>query len=325
LDSQVFTSNIPPFQLVCHTKLQLISKTQKIADDLFLIPLSPPLTGFSEFISAWLYRGKITFLVDVGPSTTATDLLRALQELNIDHLDYILLTHIHLDHAGAIGQITDAFPQTPIICHKAGISHLTEPSQLWGGTKKVLGSMALSYGPIQPVDANRLSDVNQFRAEGVTPIITPGHAPHHVSYQTDNYLFAGETGGIYVSLPQRKFYLRPATPPRFFLDIALQSVDALIASQPKTICYAHFGINDDASMMLEAHRGQLLLWKALIKDEIQSPSVKDRTAACLKRLLKEDPLMATFDQLRPDIQERERYFLKNSINGYLGYLSSDVR
>jgi len=295
---------------------------QKIAEDLLLIPLGLPLTGFSEFISAWLYRGKITFLVDVGPSTTAAHLLRVLQELDIDHLDYILLTHIHLDHAGAIGQITDAFPQTPIICHKTGIPHLIEPSQLWEGTKKVLGSIALSYGPIQPVDANRFSDVSQFRAAGVTPIITPGHAPHHVSYQTDNYLFAGETGGIFVALPQRKFYLRPATPPRLFLDIALQSVDALMASQPKTIAYSHFGINDNAPMMLEAHRGQLLLWEALIKDEIQRRAVKDRTAACLKRLLKEDPLMANFDQLAPDIQTREIYFLKNSINGYLGWLKS---
>lgn len=295
---------------------------QKIADDLFLIPLSPPLIGFSEFISAWLYRGKTTFLVDVGPSSTAMDLLRALQELNIDHLDFILLTHIHLDHAGAIGQIADAFPQTPIVCHHAGISHLTEPSQLWEGTKKVLGSMALSYGPIQPVDVGRLADVNHFRAEGVIPIITPGHALHHVSYQTDNYLFAGEAGGIYVSLPQRKFYLRPATPPRFFLDIALRSVDALIASQPKTICYSHFGIHKDAPMMLEAHRGQLLFWEALIRDEIQNRAANDRTSACLKRLLKEDPLMANFNQLTPDIQERETYFLKNSINGYLGWLES---
>lgn len=283
------------------------------------------MTGFSEFISAWLYRGKITFLVDVGPSSTATDLLRALHELDLDHLDYILLTHIHLDHAGAIGHIKNAFPQTPIICHHAGISHLAEPTRLWEGTQKVLGSMALSYGPIQPVDAERLVDVNHFRVEGVIPIMTPGHAPHHVSYQTDNYLFAGETGGIYVSLPNQKFYLRPGTPPRFFLDIALQSVDALIASQPKTICYSHFGIHEDAPMMLEAHRKQLLFWEALIKDEIQRCPPKDRVSACLKRLLEEDPLMANFDQLTPDIQKRERYFLKNSINGYLGWLGSEVR
>ena len=300
----------------------LTPKTQKIADDLFLIPLNLPGTGFSQFISAWLYRGEKTFLVDVGPSTTSTDLLSALQELNVDHLDYILLTHIHLDHAGAIGQIADAFPQTPIICHEAGIPHLIEPSKLWEGTKKVLGPMAFSYGPVQAVEANRLLDVNQFRAEGVTPIITPGHAPHHVSFQTDNYLFAGETGGIYISLPEKKFYMRPGTPPRFFLDVALQSVDALIRSEPKSICYSHFGMNEDGLMMLETHREQLLRWEALLKDEIQSGAAKDRPVACLKRLLNEDPLMTAFDQLAPDIQERETFFLRSSIKGYLGYLDS---
>ena len=298
------------------------TRVQKIADDLFLIPLSPPLAGFGEFISAWLYRGKKTFLVDVGPSSTATDLLGALQKLNIDQLDYILLTHIHLDHAGAIGQITDAFPQTQIVCHESGIPHLAEPSRLWEGTQKVLGSMALAYGPIQAVEASRLVDVNHFQAEDVNPIITPGHAPHHVSYQTEHYLFAGETGGIYVSLPQKKFYMRPATPPRFFLDIAMRSVDALIASQPKTICYSHFGIHEDAPMMLEAHREQLIRWEALISNEIQSCAAINRNAACMKRLLEEDPLMANFDQLTPDIQEREAYFLKNSIKGYLGWLDS---
>ena len=136
----------------------MTAKTQKIADDLFLIPLNLPGTGFTAFISAWLYRGEKTFLVDVGPSTTATNLLSALQELNVGHLDYILLTHIHLDHAGAIGQIADAFRQTPIICHEAGIPHLIEPSKLWEVTQKLLGPMALAYGPIQPVVGDRLSN-----------------------------------------------------------------------------------------------------------------------------------------------------------------------
>jgi glyoxylase-like metal-dependent hydrolase (beta-lactamase superfamily II) len=302
----------------------LTTKTQQLADDLFLIPLVPPLTGFNNFISAWLYRGKITGLIDVGPSSTAPDLLRALQELKIDQLDYILLTHIHLDHAGAIGEIAGVFSQTPIVCHPAAISHLVEPSRLWQGTKKVLGSMALEYGPIKPVAENRLLDATRFHDERITPILTPGHAAHHVSFQAEKYLFAGETGGVHISLPENRFYLRPATPPNFYLETALQSVDALIACRAKAICYGHFGIRKDAAKMLKIHRNQLLLWEEHIKDEMdhQENQTEDHVAACLERLLKEDPLMASFDQLPPDVQQREIYFLKNSINGYIGYLES---
>ena len=300
---------------------------EKIADDLFLIPLTPPITGFNNFISAWLYRGKSTCLIDVGSSSTAPDLLRALQELKIDQLDYILLTHIHLDHAGAIGEIAETFSQTPIVCHPAALSHLVEPSRLWQGTKKVLGSLALGYGPIKPVVENRLLEASRFHNESITPIFTPGHAAHHISFQTEKYLFAGETGGINIPLPENRFYLRPATPPRFFLDVAVQSVDALIACRPKVICYAHFGIQQDAVKMLQKHRKQILFWEGLIKDEMDhhGHGTKDHIAACLTRLLKEDPLMALFDQLPPDVQERETNFLQNSISGYLGWLESEDR
>ncbi len=298
------------------------TKIEKIADDLYLIPLTPPIKGFSDFISAWLYRGSTTYLIDVGPATCAQDLLGALQELKVSHLDAILLTHIHLDHAGAIGEIAETFPRVPIICHQAAIPHLVEPSRLWEGTKKVLGSMALSYGPIRPVSENQLQAANRFQTETITPIITPGHAAHHVSYQTEKYLFAGETGGVFISLPNNQFYLRPATPPKFFLDDALQSVDALIACRPQTICYGHFGIHKAAVDMLQIHRRQLQFWEKLLRAERNKFDAADRISECLKQLLKKDTLMATFDQLPSDVQSREKYFLQNSINGYFGFLDS---
>ena len=302
----------------------MTAKIQQLADDLFLIPLTPPMTGFSNFFSAWLYQGEITCLIDVGPSSTAPDLLGALQELNIEKLDYILLTHIHLDHAGAIGEIAEVFLHPRIVCHPAGLSHLTEPSRLWEGTKKVLGSMAQEYGPIRPIAENRLLDVNRFQNDFINPIFSPGHAPHHVSFQTEKYLFVGEAGGVHRSMPANRYYLRPATPPRFFLDVALQSLDALIACRTDTICYGHFGIQKNSVKMLQTHRQQLLLWERLIKDELDQLAkgigTQDRIAACLTRLLKEDPLMALFEQLPPDVQERETNFLQNSISGYLGWL-----
>ena len=290
-----------------------------------MIPLTPSIEGFDNFISAWLYRGDLTCLIDVGPSACASELLGALSDLEVKQLDTILLTHIHLDHAGAIGEIAAAFPQTPIICHQAAIQHLVEPSRLWQGTQKVLGSMATSYGPISPVPENRLQAAENYQSVSVSPVITPGHASHHVSYLTEKYLFAGETGGVFISLPQNRFYLRPASPPKFILGDALKSVDTLIAGRPQAICYGHFGIHADGVQMLRIHRRQLQFWEELLRAEGEKFDEADRVSGCLELLLRKDVLMANFNQLPSGIQAREKYFLRNSINGYLGYIGSEVK
>ena len=262
------------------------SRIDKITDEVSLITLNPPMAGFDDFISAWLVQGEINFLVDVGPASTADGLLAVLTAAGVDHLEYILLTHIHLDHAGAIGQIAAAFPQTPVVCHPAGIPHLIEPARLWEGTRKVLGSTADGYGPIQPVAAERFLDAQVFNSGIIEPILTPGHASHHVSYRTPYCLFAGETGGVYYAIPPQNYYLRPATPPRFFFETAVESVDRLIAADPDKMCYGHYGMVEDGVDKLKTTRRQLLSWKAIIKDEINRTEGEHLMTACLEKLLR---------------------------------------
>ncbi len=117
--------------------------------------------------------------------------------------------------------------------------------------------------------------------------------------------------------------MRPATPPKFFLDEALQSVDALIACGPQMICYSHYGVHPHAIKMLRIHRRQLQFWEQLLRTERNKFDEVERDSKCLEQLLREDKLMGTFDQLPVDVQAREKYFLKNSITGYLGYLDSE--
>ena len=295
----------------------------QIAGDLILITLNPPIDGFDNFISSWLYQGEVSFLVDVGPASTAEGLLKVLEDANVAHLDYILLTHIHLDHAGAIGEIAASFPKTPIVCHPAGIPHLVEPARLWEGTKKVLGSTAEGYGPIQAVAAERFVDAEQFTSETIVPLITPGHASHHVSYNTENYLFAGETAGVYYAISPNRFYLRPATPPRFFFDTAVESIDKLIAGNPTRLCYGHYGMTDDGLDKLKTTRRQLFSWKAIIEDQINNSDADDLIEICKAKLLREDPLVANFHALPETAKKREDYFLRNSIRGFIGYLKGE--
>ncbi|MEE8399538.1 MAG: MBL fold metallo-hydrolase [Desulfobacterales bacterium] len=291
-----------------------------VSQDLFLIPLDLTLPGFTTFLNAWLYKGARTFLIDVGPSASVPRLLASLDSLHVTRLDAILLTHIHLDHAGGIGEMAAAFPDIPILCHTAGIPHLIDPSRLWQGSLKTLGEVATAYGSIQPVSPDRLVDASHCPWKEVTPIITPGHSPHHVSYQIAPYLFMGETGGVHISFPSGQEYLRPATPPTFFLEIAIESIDALIALKPEAICYGHFGISLKGVEMLHTHRQQLLHWESVIADEINGFRGTDVVAACMERLLLEDPLLAGFYHLDETQRERERNFLKNSIKGFEGYL-----
>ena len=295
----------------------------EIAPEVYLVPLDQNLPGFTSFIGAWIYKGKKTFLVDVGPASTVPVLVKSLEALGIRHLDAILLTHIHIDHAGGAGDLTVFFPDVPIICHEKGIQHLADPSRLWEGSLKTLGQTAQAYGPFRPVPPKLLYNAARYQENKVMPILTPGHASHHVSYLLGPYLFAGEAGGVYLDIPGDDFYLRPATPPRFFLETSIKSIDVLIARKPSIICYGHFGMNEDALDMLKTHREQLFLWKKIIEDEmvhLSESKDEDFLKSCLQRLLKQDRFLKGFFHMDEAVKEREMIFLKNSIKGFTGYL-----
>jgi glyoxylase-like metal-dependent hydrolase (beta-lactamase superfamily II) len=297
-------------------------KPIEVSPDLYLVPLDQDIEGFTDFISAWVYKGEKTLLVDVGPAATVPRLVRTLNTLNIRHLDAILLTHIHIDHAGGLGDLIIQYP-APVICHGAAINHLEDPTRLWEGSLKALGQTARTYGPIKPVERNLLVDANGFSDYGITPILTPGHSPHHVSYQIGPFLFAGEAGGVFIDLSGGEFYLRPATPPRFFLETNIQSIEALLKIDHNMLCYGHFGMTRNTPQVLEAHRQQMLTWAEVIQREMMENPSDGIAERCMARLLEEDPLLSGWRKLGPAIQERERFFLRNSINGFLQYLEGE--
>lgn len=293
------------------------------ADNLYLIELTPPLAGFSRFIGAWAYKGPSTVLVDVGPAATVPLLRQALQKIGITHLDYILLTHIHLDHAGGVGALSLHFPDTPIVVHANGLAHLMAPERLWAGSLTTLGETAKAYGPLTAVPAPLLMAADRFKSPAITPLETLGHSPHHVSYLTPDYLFAGEAGGVCIQLPDGRSWMRPATPATFFLDKALSSLNALIALNPDTICYGHFGLQPDAAQYLVRHRAQLLFWERVIELEAKCGPTENLVTRCLDRLLSEDPELVGYDQLPEAEREREVFFLTNSIKGFLSWCLKD--
>ncbi len=279
----------------------------------------PSLPGFRKFVSCWLYRDtNLAFLVDPGPLSTIPHLLKVLRQRGVEKLDYILLTHIHIDHAGGTGALLREFPSAQVICHPQGIKHLLAPEKLWQGSQQVLGALAQTYGEILPIPAEQISFTEEVGATGIRTHLTPGHAQHHCCYQFGEVLFAGELIGVHCPVP-KGIYLRPATPPRFILEVAVESIDRMLALQPKHLVIAHYGMVNEAVKHLTIGRKQLKLWTKGVSLNIhKNDEVKEDEL--LEWLLEHDVNYRNINQLDEDIASRERYFLGNSLRGMQEYV-----
>ncbi len=283
-----------------------------------LIEIPQDLPGFNRFIGSWACIGPVNFLVDVGPAGSAHRLIESLETLGMDRVDYILVTHIHIDHSGGLSQVLSRYPMAKVICHEKAIPLLTDPSKLWAGSLKVLKEKARMYGEPKPVAEDFLIPHTRCAVPGLGVIDTPGHAAHHLSFTCEDCLFVGEAGGNFMALDSGT-YLRPATPPRFFMEAFLSSLDRLIALENRTLCYGHFGRSENSIEMLGRFRVQLLRWKDMILAELRKGE-ENIVLRCMTTLLEKDPELSRFGDMAPEFQERERFFLANSIMGFIEYL-----
>jgi len=280
-------------------------------DGLFLIDLDLPREGFRNFISAWLYIEEGTvLLVDCGPSATYEKLRASLRTLSIEKLDALLLTHIHLDHAGAAGLVVKDFSPC-VICHPKGIPHLVAPKKLEQAAQKVLGDLACAYGPVSPVFPHMLTFQAEMNIGGIyiRALDTPGHAPHHLCFLVNDLLFAGEMCGV--SYPIEGGYLRPATPPPFRYEEYRSSLSRVSDTPARLICLGHYGCYPEPKAMLKAALRQLDLWVETIRKD----GGKGDWQSYFDALIIRDPLLSRFSALPPDIQKRELFFIANSIKG----------
>lgn len=287
--------------------------------DLFLVDLDLPREGFRRFIASWVLRqGSTALVVDPGPRATLPTLLSALDELGVERLEGVLLTHIHIDHAGGAGLLLDRFPDARVLCHPKGIPHLEDPTRLWEGSRQILGDLAGAYGAIAPVPRANLCfgealDLGPWRVHAVE---TPGHAPHHASYRLGDVLFAGEVAGVRYDLPSGA-YQRPATPPVFLPEVFLASIDRVAALGASHLCLGHYGLSSRPAEVLETARAQIAVWLAAAGGRLRAGGGEEEI---FRDLLEADPHFGRFRELPGDIRARERYFAGNSIAGVCGAL-----
>lgn len=318
----------------CEGSRSLPGKVDTGSDELelYLIDLPVRLKGFDNFINSWLlldHTKDIALLVDTGPASTIPVLEEALSRMGITRIDHLLLTHIHLDHGGGAGHFIRNHPETDLLVSPRGIRHLVDPTRLWEGSVSTLGETAHVYGRPSPVPESTLADPEKMDLS-LEIFYTPGHASHHLSFRYNKaILFAGEAAGVYMPMQNdNPVYLRPATPPPFHLETALSSLDLLMKDPSSIMCYGHYGYTHEPAKMLDLCRTQLLLWEKEIADLLGPDSSllekekrEEVVPVCLQMLMEKDPLLVSYENLVPEVREREFFFLQNSIRGFLGHLA----
>ncbi|MEM3703422.1 MAG: MBL fold metallo-hydrolase [Candidatus Bathyarchaeia archaeon] len=247
----------------------------KIKEHIYMVDVEA--AGVQNFVASYVLLGENVAIVETGPASSALNLIRGLEELNIkpENVSYIAISHIHLDHGGGVGTLIKYFPKAKVIVHKRGAPHLVNPQKLWQQSKTALGIIAEIYGKPEPVPMKRIivaedgMTLNIGNGVMLRVVETLGHASHHLSYyeQQTNGIFTGDAAGVYLSGID---VIVPTTPSPFRLDIALTSLDKLANLGPSILYYTHFGKTNNALEKIQVYAKQLKLWANIARQSLEN-------------------------------------------------------
>ncbi|MCL2135011.1 MAG: MBL fold metallo-hydrolase [Candidatus Bathyarchaeota archaeon] len=296
--------------------------TKQIGKNLYLIDLETG--GYKNFIGSYVIKTtKKTILIEPGPTNSIPTLLHGLEELKINpkEIDTIALTHIHLDHGGGTGTLLKHLPNAQVLAHPRGVPHIINPEKLWESSQLVLGFISEIFGKPEPVPENKVTSIiegtiNLDNDNQLTIFETPGHAAHNLSFHEsfNNGIFPGDAAGTYFT----EFNTTtPTTPPPFYLEATLTSINKLISYHPSMLYYTHFGKADDAVRRLRGYKAQLLMWNKIVQEAVQQNQTFEQI---IERIFTEDP---TMNQLSTFLRQHKIYAkttIDNSLHGFVEYV-----
>ena len=236
-------------------------------------------TGRPRSVAAALLESNGNYaLIDPGPASTVDNLLTQLRAhgLSVANLESILLTHIHLDHAGATGALVRENPHLRIYVHQIGAVHLADPSRLLASAGRLWGDeLPRLFGDTLPVPEQNIhalegSETILIGGKKLDVLYTPGHASHHVTYfdTQEDIAFAGDTTGICI---ENGPYIMPATPPPD-IDLSLwnASFDAILSRRPAKLFLTHFGFSENPPEHIADFRKRLHEWSSITEEILKS-------------------------------------------------------
>jgi len=212
--------------------------------------------GRQGLTAAHLVIDDKTALIETGPKSSIDKVVAGLERTGVDRLDWIIVTHIHLDHAGGAGTLAQRFPEAKVGVHEIGAPHLVDPSKLWSSAARIYGDrMNELWGGIDPIPEDRIhviadGEVVDLGTTKLRAVETPGHAYHHHALLDEGSgdVFAGDAVGIRL---QDLGIVRPTTPPpEFHLEKAIASIERIRNLRPVRLFPTHFGPHDQGAHVL---------------------------------------------------------------------------
>ena len=254
--------------------------------------------GVDGFISIYIWLDEKNAVIETGPACGLENIMRGIAAAGLapEEIDWVLPTHIHLDHFGGGGHLLRELPNARALVHPRALKHVLDPQRLWEGSRAFLGPIAEMYGEPLPVAPDRVAAVEDgavvdLGSTQLRALHTPGHAPHHVAWVADREVFVGDALGLWYTGLDRAF---PVTLPRYDHALALASLDALESLDTEWLHYTHFGPRPTGEGVAIAQvREEFKAWLALVAAGV---AAGEDAAATTARLLAERPRLAQTEQ-----------------------------
>src|SRR5581483_2095586 len=241
--------------------------------------------GAAGAIASYLLPGPELTLIEAGPASTTPVLLSGIRSAGFDPADItrLIVTHIHLDHAGASGLLLRHFPRAKVFVHPKGAKHLIDPSKLIASAERIYGDqMQTLWGDIVPVPEDRVVIAeDQDMIGSLKAIDTPGHAVHHHSYYdaSTGTVFTGDVAGVRIDTTR---YVRPPTPPpELDLDAWAKSIERLRRLEPRRLALTHFGEYEDIAWHLDDLQSRLNTWRDWLSADCSARTLEEHEAGRL--------------------------------------------
>ncbi|GBC68446.1 Flavo-diiron protein FprA1 [archaeon HR01] len=258
--------------------------------------------GFRRAVACYLVKDVKTAILDTGYASSLDNVYSKLQELGVQRLDYIIPTHVHLDHCGGVAGLAKLYPEAEVLAHPQAVKHLVSPDKLIESVKRIYGPEIMKlFGDVEPVQEDRVRAVADGEVLGLgrcelTFIYTPGHAPHQISIFESSSQSVVTADAVPAQYPDFPAIIPTTPPPSFDLDQYINSMRKLGGLGARFFLTPHYGPTDPSGERVRRMVERTVMWVEAFRDEMDAGKVIQR----LRKTLEEEagrPIPAYADNL----------------------------